>query len=160
MTFWLQCKNYHSRKCIRNCCMQNGNHFVKTLTHWSRVRQICISRQATIGLDNGLPPGRRQAITWTNAGILLIGPLGTNFSEILIEIHIHFHSRKCIWKCRLENVSHFVSGLNVFCHFMPVLVQISTLSTDSVAKRCAYAYKCKVGLTSTNLIVQSEGNNM
>ena len=25
---------------------------------------------------------------------------------------IHFHSRKCIWKCRLENVGHFVS-LNV-----------------------------------------------
>ena len=23
---------------------------------------------------------------------------------------IHFHSRKCIWKCRLENGSHFVSG--------------------------------------------------
>ena len=30
-----------------------------------------------IGSDNGLSPGRRQAITWTNAGILLIGPLGT-----------------------------------------------------------------------------------
>ena len=28
----------------------------------------------------------RQAIIWTNAGILLIGPLGTNFSEILIKI--------------------------------------------------------------------------
>ena len=27
-------------------------------------------------------------IIWTNAGILLIGPLGTNFSEILIEIYI------------------------------------------------------------------------
>ena len=39
-----------------------------------------------IGSDNGLSPGRRQAIIWTNAGILLIGPLGTNFSEILIEI--------------------------------------------------------------------------
>ena len=30
--------------------------------------------------------GRRQAIIWTNAGILLIGTLGTNFSKILIEI--------------------------------------------------------------------------
>ena len=29
---------------------------------------------------------RRQAIIWTYAGILLIGPAGTNFSEILIEI--------------------------------------------------------------------------
>ena len=41
----------------------------------------------TIGLDNGLSPGRRQAIIRTDAGILLIGHIGTNFSEILIEIH-------------------------------------------------------------------------
>ena len=39
-----------------------------------------------IASDNGLSPGRRQAIIWTSAGILLIGPLGTNFSEIFIEI--------------------------------------------------------------------------
>ena len=36
--------------------------------------------------DNGLSPGRRQAIISTYVLILLIGPLGTNFSEILIEI--------------------------------------------------------------------------
>ena len=39
-----------------------------------------------IGSDNGLSPGRRQAIIWPNAGILLIGPLGINFSEIIIEM--------------------------------------------------------------------------
>ena len=39
-----------------------------------------------IGSDNGLSPGRPQAIIWTNDGILLIAPLGTNFSELLIEI--------------------------------------------------------------------------
>ena len=44
---------------------------------------ICVSKQTIIGSDNGLSPGRRQAIIWTNAGILLIGTLGTNFSEIL-----------------------------------------------------------------------------
>ena len=48
---------------------------------------ICISKLNIIGSDNGLSPDRRQAIFWTIAGILLIGPLGTNFSEILIEIH-------------------------------------------------------------------------
>ena len=37
-----------------------------------------------IGSDNGSFPGRRQAIIWTNVEILLIGPLGTNLSEILI----------------------------------------------------------------------------
>ena len=40
-----------------------------------------------IGSDNGLLPGWCQAIIWTNAGILLIGPPGTNFSEIFINIH-------------------------------------------------------------------------
>ena len=30
---------------------------------------------------------RRQTTIWNNAGILLIEPIGTNFSEILIEIH-------------------------------------------------------------------------
>ena len=39
-----------------------------------------------IGSDNGLSPGRCQAIIRTNAGILSIGHLGTNFIEILIEI--------------------------------------------------------------------------
>ena len=42
-----------------------------------------------IGSDNGLSPNQRQAIIWTNAGILSIGVLGTNFSEILIEIHAY-----------------------------------------------------------------------
>ena len=46
-----------------------------------------VSKQIIISSDNGLSPGWRQAIIWTNSGILLIGPLGTNFSEMLIEIH-------------------------------------------------------------------------
>ena len=46
---------------------------------------ICVSKLTTIGSYNGLAPGRRQAIIWTNAG-MLIGPLGSNFSEILVEI--------------------------------------------------------------------------
>ena len=40
-----------------------------------------------IGSDDGLSSGRRQAITWNDAGILLVRTLGTNFSEILCEIH-------------------------------------------------------------------------
>ena len=38
----------------------------------------------SIGSDNGLSFIRRQAIIWTSAEQLLIGPLGTNFNEILI----------------------------------------------------------------------------
>ena len=50
------------------------------------MTHICVGNLTIIASDNGLSPGRRQAIIWTNAGILLIGPLWTNFSEILIEI--------------------------------------------------------------------------
>ena len=57
------------------------------LTHWGRVTHICIRKLTIIGSDNGFSPGRRQAIIWTNAGILLIRTSGTNFSEILNEIH-------------------------------------------------------------------------
>ena len=79
------------------------------LTHWGRVTHICVSKQTIIGSDNGLSPGRRQAIIWTNAVILLIGTLGTNFSQILIEIGI-FSFTKMVWKCRLRNGGHFVSA--------------------------------------------------
>ena len=45
-----------------------------------------------IGSDNGLSPERRQAIMWTNAGIL-IGPSGANFGEILIRSYIVLRKR-------------------------------------------------------------------
>ena len=63
------------------------------LTHWGWVTQICVGKLTNIGSNNGLSPGRRQAIIWTNAGILLIGPLGTNFSEFLIVIHTFSFSK-------------------------------------------------------------------
>ena len=58
------------------------------LIHWGRVTHICINKLTIIASDNGLLPGRHQAIIWTNVGKLLIGPLGTSFSEIFIKIHI------------------------------------------------------------------------
>ena len=45
------------------------------LTHWGWAMHICVSDLTSIGSDNGLSPGRRQAIIRTNAGILLIRPL-------------------------------------------------------------------------------------
>ena len=81
------------------------------LTHWGRVTHICASDLTIIGSDNGLSPGRRQAIIWTNAGILLIGPLGTNFSESVIDIHIFIPenaSENIVWK-----MAAIFLGLNV-----------------------------------------------
>ena len=83
------------------------------LTHWGRATHICDSKLTIIASDNGLSPGRRQAIIWANAGIVLIGPLGTNFSEILIEIQI-FSYMKMHLKMSSAKWRPFCLGLNVF----------------------------------------------
>ena len=87
------------------------NCFV-ALTHWGRVTHICVGKLTIIGSDNGLSSGRRQAIIWINAGILLIGSLGTKFNELLIEIQtfsfkeMHFKMSSAKWR-------PFCLGLNV-----------------------------------------------
>ena len=82
------------------------------LSHWCRVTHTCVGKLTIIGSDNGLSPGRRQAITWTSDGIYLTGPLETNFNEILIEIDIFSFT-----KMHLEKSSGkwrpFCLGLNV-----------------------------------------------
>ena len=57
-----------------------------SLIHWGWVTHICLGELTIIGSDNGLSSGWHQAIIWTSAGILLVGPLETNLSEIWIEI--------------------------------------------------------------------------
>ena len=73
---------------------------------------ICVGNLTIIGADNGLSPGRRQAITWTNVGILLIGPLRTNFSGMLFEIHT-FSFKKIHLKMSSGKWRPFFFGLSV-----------------------------------------------
>ena len=47
-----------------------------------------------IDSENGLSPGHRQAIIGTDDGMLLIWPLGINFSEIIITIHTFLFQKK------------------------------------------------------------------
>ena len=90
--------------------------FYVCLTHWGRVTHICVGKLTIIGSDNGLSPDRRQAIIGTNAGILLIGPLGTDFSEILIEI-LTFSFKKMRLKVSSANRRPSCLGLNVLNKF-------------------------------------------
>ena len=83
-----------------------------TRTHWGRVTHICVGNLTIIGSDNGLSPGRHQAIIRTIAGILLIRTLGTNFSEIWNEIH-SFSSKKMHLKMLYGKRRPFCLGLNV-----------------------------------------------
>ena len=71
------------------------------------MMHICIGKLTIIGSDNALLPDRHQAIILTNAGILLIGPFGTEFSEILIKMDI-FSFKEMNLKIRLENGDHHV----------------------------------------------------
>ena len=99
----------------------DAEHFIQTilivLTHWGRGTHICISKLTIIGSDNGLSPGRRQAIIWTNTGILLIRPLGTNFNEMLIEIRT-FSFMKMRLKVSSAKLRPFCLGLNVLTLYL------------------------------------------
>ena len=78
--------------CVNELCCHR-------LTHWGRVTHICISNLTTVGSDNGLSSSCRHAIIWTNAVILSIGPLGTNFSDCSSYIFIQENaSENVIWK--------------------------------------------------------------
>ena len=109
----------HSRALSNNvdqypwCHVMSLGH--NELTHWGRVTHICVNKLAIIGSDNGLSPGRRQAIIWTSARILLIGPLGTNFSEILIEIYT-FSVKKMHLKMLSGKWRPFCLGHNELSH--------------------------------------------
>ena len=81
------------------------------LTHWGRVTHICVTSNLTIiGSDIGLSPDWRQVIIWTSGEILLIGLLGTNFSEILIGI-LTFSFKKVRLKMSFGKWRPFVSAL-------------------------------------------------
>ena len=84
----------------------------RMLTHWGRVTLICVSDLTIIGSDNDLSLGRRLAIIGTNIGILLIWPSGTNFSEMLIEMHT-FSFKKMHVKMSSAKRRPFCLGLNV-----------------------------------------------
>ena len=84
----------------------NCNYLQTILTLWGRVTHISFSKLTIIGSDNGLSAGRRQAIIWTIAGILFIGPLGT------IQKKMHLKIPSVEWQT-------FCLGLNVLiqkCH--------------------------------------------
>ena len=94
---------------------------------WSQLMHICVSKIIIVGSDNGLSPGRCQDIMWTNAGILLIGPLGINFSEILIEINTflfkRMHLKMSSAKWRLLHLS--LKDLNHWWHRLQMLTSIN-----------------------------------
>ena len=111
-----------------------SSHAISILTHWGRATHICVNKLTIIASDNGLSPGRRQAIIWNNAGILSIGLVGTNFSENLIEI-LTFSFKKMHLEVSSAKWRPFCLGLNVLSHNSPVISVMMTSTNRSFFPR-------------------------
>ena len=127
------------------------------LNHCGRVTQICVSKQTIIGSDNGLSPGRRQAIIWTNGGILLTGTLGTNLSEILSEIRT-FSFKKMHLKMSSVEWWPFYLGFNVLTHRPFGCVAVKVYFRNSLYRIIAWtlAVKLHAGKCHRNAITWSQ----
>ena len=68
------------------------------------MTHIFVGKLTIIGSENGLAPGRRRAIFWTNTGILLIEPLGTNFGDISIRIQIFIQENALDNICEMASI--------------------------------------------------------
>ena len=95
------------------------------------MTHICVGKLPIIGSDNGLSPEQRQVIIWTNAGILLIGPFGTNSSEILIEIRA-FQLKKMHSKMSSAKCCSFRLGLNVLSDLSNVTPETNLKHTNEI----------------------------
>ena len=104
------------------------------LTHWGRVTHICVGNLTIMGSDNGLSPCRHQAIICTNAGLLLIGPSGTKFSEILIEIHT-FSFRKIYLKNVLWTIASILSRSQCYGTGITIPIMDTRLTCHKVTWR-------------------------
>ena len=93
---------------LTGCCAANKSETTFENPGYSlRLSDIWVSKVPITGADNGLSPGQREAIIWTNSGILLPGPLGTKFSEISIGINTDI----VIQENAFQNVVHNVAAI-------------------------------------------------
>ena len=84
------------------------DHIFMTLIHSVRVKHICVGKLTIICSNDGLSPGRRHDIIWTNAGIwnrnsnIFIGE--NTFKNVICEMSI-FSRPQCVnmvccdWQC-------------------------------------------------------------
>ena len=112
------------------------------------MAHIFFSKLTIIDSDNGLLPGQRHAIIWTNAGLL-----GTKFPEILIEIHT-FSLKKMRLKTSSGKWRAFWLGLNVLSgHCFRYLRSISDKALyKSMLTKFNDVYICGSRLKSVNTL--------
>ena len=107
----------------------NGRTYIRLLIKQNTLYVVCGIHRIQNGF-NSSPPSATYMRQWTGSAlvqimawrrigwVIVIGPLGTNFNEILMKIQ-EFSLTKCIRKHRLRNGGHFVRGRWVkviFCY--------------------------------------------
>ena len=153
LNFLLNC-SFRQRSKKKTKGQQCGKCF--HLTHWGWVKHICINKLTIIGSGNGLSPGWCEVIIWTNAGILLIRTLGTNFDKILSEIqtfsfnkmHLKMATLKCLQglPCLGVNVlmmsSWNTKRLSIYCYRSQGQLQSPTCCQPSVPGKYVRVMLC------------------
>ena len=116
--------------------------------------RVYVPVNTIVGSDYGLSTGRRQAIIWTNDGILFWGPSffwgGTSFNRILIGIH-NLKSRKSISKCRLENGGRLVSASICWYHIYITFHSFWKAKRlqcvhDRIWNQCEWAHRSRIDM--------------
>ena len=119
-----------------------------SLTHWGRVTHMCVGNLAIIG---------------TNAGILLIGPCETNFSEILISIQMcsfkkmHFKMLSAKWRpfslgFNVLSVRHKIIRIRLFPTNVVVVIFRLIYLSQATAISSYETHKCEVNCYANTLL--------
>ena len=104
------------------------------LTHWGRMTHICVSELTIIGPDNGLSPGRRQAIIWTNAGIYII--IMKNFPHLLWNRRAWCFFRDTYLTIEVQGI-RCTNHLHDSCPFTDVNPHLNAPGADIISKLTA-----------------------
>ena len=114
LTHWsyvfLALTHWYGPLCLPHSMAVVPTHAGRPYNSSPHLRHIWSVNWASIGSGYGLSPVRRQAITWTSAGLFWTEPLGANFSEIWIEILTFSFKNMHLKMSSAKNGSHLVRG--------------------------------------------------
>ena len=118
------------------------------------MTHICVSKLTSIGPDSGLLPDGCQAIIWINAGILLIRTLGTNFSDILSEIHL-FSFQKMHFKILSAKCRPFCLGLTAIYGNIKMITKTSDNRPQAISPKIPQPTTNEISFNSLKITFQA-----
>ena len=125
------------------------------LTRWGRVMHICVVKLTNLGSYNGWLPDRHQASILTNAGMLLIGPLGKklewNLNRSLCIFVQENTFENIVWKMaailsqpQYVKVRSWNNGMRCMSFFILIVKEWATYVENSACSYRLIVSSCKV----------------